>query len=168
MYRLIRRTLRYFHGRGRDVMLGARLAPVWPDVAGEVFARYAFPVNIEGKHLTVGVTSAVWMAEARYFEDEFIRKLDEKLGAGVITRVSFCMLASAPGAIHRPSMGGTARAMGDAAAAAEADLSPDQAARLEEELSHIKDETLRHQMRRIFKKALQRERDERGRTPEAS
>src|SRR5437879_6085187 len=93
---IFKRALAQFKGRGKDIRLGARLSQVWPQIVGELMGRYLFPIGIQGSELTVGVTSSVWLAEAKYQEELFLENIAKYLGPKAITRVRFAMLPKAP------------------------------------------------------------------------
>ena len=138
-------------GRGRDLMLGYRLAKVWREAMGELMATHCHVVHVTDNVLTVGVTSAVWLAEAEHFQDRILDNLEQALGSRHIKTVRFIMLAQAPVAPGpvRPSSP-------SAPEVPEARLLPDQEKDLTHELDRIADPLLRAQMRRVLLKSLSR------------
>ncbi|MBI4860445.1 MAG: DUF721 domain-containing protein [Candidatus Riflebacteria bacterium] len=150
----LKRTLRAFKGRGKDIAKAARITSAWTRIVGEWMASQSRPVEVRGDRLKVGFSSPVWMTEAEYLSDQLIANLDEVLGKGAITHLSFCLLASIdPRWAQRIGPG---RSDEPADPIPEPVLTDDQNRRLEQHLLNIPDPSLRDRMRRILKKALTR------------
>ena len=60
----------------------------WADVVGEEMVVHARPLGIEHGRLKVGVDSPAWASHLRWSEAEILGRLDQILGAGVITAVT--------------------------------------------------------------------------------
>jgi len=82
-------------GLALDAVTGA-LAPatllaevqrVWPQVAGERFARAAEPVSERDGVLTVACESAVWAQELDLLSERVIEALNEALGRSAVRRL---------------------------------------------------------------------------------
>ena len=82
-------------GLALDAVTGA-LAPatllaevqrVWPQVAGERFARAAVPVSERDGVLTVSCESAVWAQELDLLSERVIEALNEALGRSAVRRL---------------------------------------------------------------------------------
>ena len=82
-------------GLALDAVTGA-LAPatllaevqrVWPQVAGERFARAAEPVSERDGVLTVACESAVWAQELDLLSERVIEALNEALGRPAVRRL---------------------------------------------------------------------------------
>lgn len=70
-------------GRGRP------LAPVWAVVAGPHIARHSTPHLLEGTTLVLTVASAEWAQALAREEASLCERLNERLGAGAVTALSF-------------------------------------------------------------------------------
>jgi hypothetical protein len=142
------RAMGRFRGRGSDIRTGAELAKVWPKVIGDPLGRFCFPVDIQGKTLTIGVTSAVWKAEIEYLHETLLANLDTHLGKKRITTIRLRMLQAAP------KTPGRAMPQPMPAPTVPIALTPTQEAQLNQDLEQIKDPDLRERMRRLLIKAL--------------
>ncbi|MBA2280848.1 MAG: DUF721 domain-containing protein [Acidimicrobiia bacterium] len=59
----------------------------WSELAGMPLADHGEPVRLEGGVLTVAVREPAWATEWRYRQGELLRRCDEALGEGIVTRV---------------------------------------------------------------------------------
>lgn len=59
----------------------------WPEVAGVPLADHATPGSLEGGVLVVRVDDPAWATEWRYRQGEVLRRCDELLGPGLVTRI---------------------------------------------------------------------------------
>ncbi len=66
-----------------------RLLEAWNEVLGEAMARYTTEKFIRNRVLNVKLTSAVLRNELMLGRELLIRKLNEKVGAEVITDIRF-------------------------------------------------------------------------------
>ena len=57
----------------------------WPDVVGTTLAAHCRPVSLVRGTLVVAVDQAAWAAQFRWLEADVLRRLDERLGVGVVT-----------------------------------------------------------------------------------
>jgi predicted nucleic acid-binding Zn ribbon protein len=64
-----------------------RLAAEWPSVVGERLASETAPARLEGRALTVAVSSGPWGAQAGFLAEEIRRKANEALGSEEVDRV---------------------------------------------------------------------------------
>ena len=65
----------------------AEVQRVWPQVAGERFARAAEPVSERDGVLTVACESAVWAQELDLLSERVIEALNEALGRPAVRRL---------------------------------------------------------------------------------
>ncbi len=65
----------------------AELAAQWPAVVGERLATATAPMSLDEGVLTVGVSNGPWGAQARFLQDEILKKADQALGGGRITAI---------------------------------------------------------------------------------
>ena len=65
-----------------------RLAARWPSVVGERLAAETAPARLEGRTLTVAVSTGPWGAQARFLAEEIRRKANEALGSEEVDRVT--------------------------------------------------------------------------------
>lgn len=59
----------------------------WPELAGAPLADHGAPGSLEGGILLVKVIEPAWSTEWRYRQGEVLRRCDEILGVGVVTRI---------------------------------------------------------------------------------
>ena len=65
----------------------ATLFERWHELAGLPLADHGVPMSLEGGVLAVKVGEPAWSTEWRYRQGEVMRRCDEALGGGVVTRV---------------------------------------------------------------------------------
>jgi len=65
-----------------------RLAAMWPSVVGERLAPETAPARLDGRTLTVAVSSGPWGAQARFLAEEIRRKANEALGSEEVEKVT--------------------------------------------------------------------------------
>jgi hypothetical protein len=70
-----------------DALLGWRAVQEWPEIAGPRLARRARAVDFHDGTLVIEVDGSAWMQEVGYLKRELIRKIDARLGAGVVRDV---------------------------------------------------------------------------------
>lgn len=66
-----------------------RLVDAWPEIAGEVVARYTDKVSIHNQTLYVHLTSPALRADLSMMRSELVRKLNEYVGGQVIADIRF-------------------------------------------------------------------------------
>ena len=59
----------------------------WSELAGSPLADHGVPTSLEGGVLVVKVREPLWSTEWRYRQGEVLRRCDEGLGEGVVTRI---------------------------------------------------------------------------------
>jgi predicted nucleic acid-binding Zn ribbon protein len=59
----------------------------WSELAGVPLADHGVPAYLEAGVLVVRVTEPAWSTEWRYRQGEVLRRCDEVLGDGVVTRI---------------------------------------------------------------------------------
>ena len=59
----------------------------WHELAGQPLADHGTPVSIDGGVLVVAVDDPLWGTEWRYRQGGVLRRCDEALGDGVVTRI---------------------------------------------------------------------------------
>jgi hypothetical protein len=60
----------------------------WPDVVGEALAAHCRPLTLKAGTLTIAADEPAWGAQLGWLEAELKRRLDEAVGAGVVTRIA--------------------------------------------------------------------------------
>ena len=68
-------------------MAVGRLAAGWSAVVGERLASETAPARLEGRTLTIAVSTGPWGAQARFLAEEIRRKANEALGTEEVDRV---------------------------------------------------------------------------------
>ena len=63
------------------------LAAGWPEIVGPAVAAHSRPLRLSGGTLTIAVDQAGWATELTYLEAALRGRLDDSVGAGVITAV---------------------------------------------------------------------------------
>jgi predicted nucleic acid-binding Zn ribbon protein len=66
----------------------ARIHERWPDIAGEQVARHVTPVRLAGGVLVVRASSPAWATQLRFLSSDLVRRANEVLGEGSVTRVT--------------------------------------------------------------------------------
>lgn len=85
---LIRRNLR---AQGLETpLLQKRLVESWPEIAGEAIARYTTEVNIFNQTLYVKISMPALRADLSMQRMEFVKKLNDHVGAQIISDIRFC------------------------------------------------------------------------------
>jgi predicted nucleic acid-binding Zn ribbon protein len=59
----------------------------WDELVGAPLATHGRPAALDDGVLVVRVTEPAWATEWRYRQGEVLRRLDERLGAGVVARI---------------------------------------------------------------------------------
>ena len=70
-------------------LLQKRLIEAWPTVAGEAIARYTTQVTIYNQTLFVKISFPALRQNLSMQRDELIRRLNEYVGAQIITDIRF-------------------------------------------------------------------------------
>ena len=70
-------------------LLQKRLVESWPKVAGEAIARYTTDVKIYNQTLYVKLSVPALRADLSMRRTEFVRRMNENVGAQVITDIKF-------------------------------------------------------------------------------
>jgi hypothetical protein len=60
----------------------------WPAVVGDQLAAHCRPLSLRAGALTIGVDEAAWGAQLGWLESDLLRRLDDALGAGAVTRIT--------------------------------------------------------------------------------
>ncbi|MGI8984482.1 MAG: DciA family protein [Acidimicrobiales bacterium] len=60
----------------------------WPEVVGEQLAAHCRPLTLRDHVLTIGADEPAWGAQLRWLEADLLARLDQALGAGVVTGVA--------------------------------------------------------------------------------
>jgi len=71
-------------------LLQKRLVESWPEVAGELIARYTTEVNISNQTLYVKLSMPALRADLSMRRMEFVKKLNDHVGAQIIADIRFC------------------------------------------------------------------------------
>ena len=60
----------------------------WADIVGAQVADHARPLSLVGGVLTVATDEPGWTTQLTYLEADLLRRLEEALGVGVVTRIA--------------------------------------------------------------------------------
>ncbi|HJV09463.1 MAG TPA: DUF721 domain-containing protein [Acidimicrobiales bacterium] len=60
----------------------------WPEVVGPSLAAHCRPLTLRETTLTIAADEAAWGAQLRWLEADLIRRLDQAVGAGTVTRIA--------------------------------------------------------------------------------
>ena len=71
-------------------LLQKRLVESWPVIAGSAIARYTTGVSIHNQTLFVRLSAPALRADLSMRRQEFVRLLNEYVGAQVIADIRFC------------------------------------------------------------------------------
>ncbi len=71
-------------------LLQKRLVEGWPEVAGAAIARYTTDVTIRNQTLFVKLKVPALRADLSMRRQEFVKRLNEYVGAQVIADIRFC------------------------------------------------------------------------------
>jgi hypothetical protein len=140
-------ALRGSRKQAANIKAGILISRAWLEITGELMGRYCHPIKVLGKHLTVGITSPVWLAEAEYLKEIFLSNIRKVIGANVVTSISFSMLQQPP---HK------ATELDQKPVPLGKELTAEEATHLQEEVARIHDPELREQVRRVLEKSLRR------------
>ena len=70
---------------GPDGAAFVTLASGWPEIVGPAVAAHSRPLRLSGGTLTIAVDQAGWATELTYLEATLRGRLDDTVGAGLIT-----------------------------------------------------------------------------------
>ena len=83
---------RVLKGLKLDKVLAAQPAvDSWPQIAGPKTAEHTRAVEVDGKTLVVVVDSPAWMVQLRFLKPQLIKKIDARVGRGLITDLRFVL-----------------------------------------------------------------------------
>ena len=71
-------------------LLQKRIVESWPVVAGAAIARYTTDVSIRNQTLFVRLSAPAMRADLSMRRQEFVKKLNDHVGAQVIADIRFC------------------------------------------------------------------------------
>lgn len=57
----------------------------WAELVGAILAAHCRPLSLTRGTLVVAVDHSAWAAQLRWLEADVLRRLEERLGAGVVT-----------------------------------------------------------------------------------
>ena len=60
----------------------------WADIVGPTVAAHSKPLSLAKGTLAIAVDEPGWATQVTYLEGDLLRRLDEVLGPGLVTRVS--------------------------------------------------------------------------------
>jgi predicted nucleic acid-binding Zn ribbon protein len=72
---------------GADGAAFVTLVAGWAEIVGPAVATHCRPLRLSGGTLTIGVDQAGWATELTYLEASLRGRVDEAVGAGVVTAV---------------------------------------------------------------------------------
>lgn len=70
-------------------LAGSVVCAVWSEVVGEALAQRTRPIKLHGATLIVAVPSLVWRRELKPVQGEILRKLEQRLGPGLVRQLEF-------------------------------------------------------------------------------
>jgi predicted nucleic acid-binding Zn ribbon protein len=83
---------RVLKGLKLDKVLAAQPAvDLWPQIAGPKTAEHTRAVEVDRKTLVVIVDSPAWSAQLRFLKPQLLKKIDGRVGKGLITDVRFML-----------------------------------------------------------------------------
>jgi len=83
---------RVLKGLKLDKVLAAQPAvTLWPDIAGPKTAAHTRAVDVDGGTLVVIVDSPAWMAQLRFLRPQLLRKIEGRVGKGLVTDIRFVL-----------------------------------------------------------------------------
>ena len=62
---------------------------IWAEVVGDVLARKAEPLRIDGGKLFIRVTHSTWMQELQFLKEEIRQRLNQRLGGDLVHELFF-------------------------------------------------------------------------------
>jgi predicted nucleic acid-binding Zn ribbon protein len=60
----------------------------WPAVVGESLAAHCRPLTLRSGTLTIAADEPAWGAQLGWLEADLLRRLDQAVGAGTVTRIA--------------------------------------------------------------------------------
>jgi predicted nucleic acid-binding Zn ribbon protein len=83
---------RVLKGLKLDRVLAAQPAvDLWPQIAGPKTAEHTRAVEVDGKTLVIIVDGPAWMTQLRFLKPQLIKKIDGRVGKGLITDLRFVL-----------------------------------------------------------------------------
>ena len=83
---------RVLKGLKLDKVLAAQPAVnLWPQIAGPRTAEHTRAVEVDGKTLVIVVDGPAWSAQLRFLKPQLIKKIDARIGKGLITDLRFVL-----------------------------------------------------------------------------
>ena len=83
---------RVLKGLKLDKVLAAQPAvDLWPQIAGPKTAEHTRAVEVDGKTLVIIVDGPAWSAQLRFLKPQLIKKIDARIGKGLITDLRFVL-----------------------------------------------------------------------------
>ncbi|MBA9002156.1 DUF721 domain-containing protein [Thermomonospora cellulosilytica] len=68
----------------------------WPGIVGPELARHTRPEHFEDGTLTIAADSTAWATQVRLLSSQLVKRLNQELGHGTVTRVKVVGPASGP------------------------------------------------------------------------
>ena len=83
---------RVLKGLKLDKVLAAQPAvDLWPQIAGPKTAEHTWAVEVDRKTLVIIVDGPAWSAQLRFLKPQLIKKIDARIGKGLITDLRFVL-----------------------------------------------------------------------------
>lgn len=60
----------------------------WPEVVGHALAAHCRPLTLRNNTLTIAADEPAWGAQLGWLEADLLRRLDQAVGAGTVTRIA--------------------------------------------------------------------------------
>lgn len=64
---------------------------LWPEIVGEQLARVTRPKGLDEDALFVEVRSSAWLMELSLMKEEFLERVNERLGSNPLERIVFVL-----------------------------------------------------------------------------
>ncbi|HTW91095.1 MAG TPA: DUF721 domain-containing protein [bacterium] len=73
------------------VLASQRAVTLWPEIAGPKTAAHTRALEVDGSTLVVIADSQAWMTQLRFLKPQLLRKIETRMGAGLVSDVRFVL-----------------------------------------------------------------------------
>ncbi len=95
---------RVLKGLQLDKVLAAQPAvDLWPQIAGPKTAEHTRATEVDGKTLVIVVDSPAWSTQLRFLKPQLLRKIEGRVGKGLITDLRFVLGAARAAEVEGPA-----------------------------------------------------------------
>jgi hypothetical protein len=141
----ISRALKRSRVSSSDLQLAAKISLAWVKIVGEPMRQFCFPVKVNNGRLKIGITSQVWLAEAIYLKDVFLKNVQAIVGNRIVG-VDFSILSKEPLK--------TGKVVERALVESKGKVTEVQSDLMNKALENIRDPELRENVRRVLIKSV--------------